>query len=162
MFGILLGTRHSSRGALCIMPCHRNDFRTVCKCTCHCAAGNNGCEAVFRQTVGGQHFSAPLPCAGVQHLAGGRNAAFADRLGPQQSRKQIRHKKDLRSLLQQFRVLLTQSQQLEQSIDCHDLIAGMGIQFFCGHTGSGLFRFAIRSGIAVMNRVCQQMAVRVQ
>ena len=162
MFGILLGTRHSGRGALCIMPCHRNDFRTVCKCTCHCAAGNNGCEAVFRQAVGGQHFSAPLPCAGVQHLAGGRNAALADRLGSQQSRKQIRHKKDLRSLLQQFRVLLTQSQQLEQSIDYHDLIAGMGIQFFCRHTGSGLFRFAIRSGIAVMNRVCQQMAVRIQ
>lgn len=64
--------------------------------------------------------------------------------------------------LQQFRVLLTQSQQLEQGIDCHDLVAGMGIQFFCGHTGSGLFRFAIRSGIAVMNRVCQQMTVCIQ
>ena len=51
--------------------------------------------------------------------------------------------------MQQFRVLLTQSQQLEQGIDCHDLVAGMGIQFFCGHTGSGLFQFAIRSGIAV-------------
>ena len=64
--------------------------------------------------------------------------------------------------MQQFRVLLTQSQQLEQSIDCHDLIAGMGIQFFCGHTGSGLFRFTVCAGIAVMNRVCQQMAVRIQ
>ena len=162
MFGIFLGTRHSSRGALCIMPCHRNDFCTVCKCTCHRTAGNKGREAVCVQAVGGQHFSAPLPCAGVQHLTGGSNAALTDRLGPQQSRKQIRHKKDLLGLLQQFRVLLPQSQQLEQSIDCHDLIAGMGIQFFCRHTGSGLFRFAIRSGIAVMNRVCQQMTVRIQ
>ena len=144
------------------MPCHRNDFRTVCKCACHRAAGNKGREAVCVQAVGGQHFPAPLPRAGVQHLTGGRNAALTDRLGPQQSRKQIRHKKDLLGLLQQFRVLLTQSQQLEQSIDCHDLIAGMGIQFFCRHTGSGLFQFAIRSDIAVMNRVCQQMTVRIQ
>ena len=162
MFGIFLGTRHSSRGALCIMPCHRNDFRTVCKCTCHRAAGNNGCKAVFRQAVGGQHFPAPLPCTGVKHLTGGSNAALADRLGSQQRRKQIRHKKDLLSLLQQFRFLLLQCQQLEQGIDCHDLVAGMGIQFFCRHTGSSLFRFAIRSGIAVMNRICQQMAVRIQ
>ena len=162
MFGIFLGTRHSSRGALCIMPCHRNDFRAGCKCTRHRTAGDKGREVVFLQTIGGQHFPAPLPCAGVKHLAGGSNAALADRLGPQQSRKQIRHKKDLLGLLQQFRVLLPQSQQLEQGIDCHDLIAGMGIQFFCRHTGSGLFRFAIRSGIAVMNRVCQQMAVRIQ
>ena len=162
MFGILLGTRHSGRGALCIMPCHRNDFRTVCKCACHRAAGDNGREVFFIQAIGGQHFPAPLPCAGVQHLAGGRNAALADRLGPQQSRKQIRHKKDLLSLLQQFRFLLLQCQQLEQGIDCHDLVAGMGIQFFCRHTGSGLFRFSIRSGIAVMNRVCQQMTVRIQ
>ena len=144
------------------MPCHRNDFCTVCKCTCHCAAGDNGREVFFIQAVDCQHFPAPLPCTGVKHLTGGSNAALADRLGPQQSCEQIRHKKDLLSLLQQLRVLLTQSQQLEQSIDCHDLIAGMGIQFFCGHTGSGLFRFAIRSGIAVMNRICQQMAVRIQ
>lgn len=81
-------------------------------CTVTVPLATMDAEAVFRQTVVGQHFPAPLPVR-KGWLVWLVDAICVLNGSAQQSRKQIQHKKDLHRSLAAVQVPLT-GNQLEQ------------------------------------------------